>query len=69
MIRCDTCNVSFTSNKGLNQHMKGKKILTELMEQCPYLITSVVIAGKHTHTDRACMYIRCPVRPLQTQIL
>ena len=28
MIRCDSCNVEFTSKKGLSQHMKGKRHIT-----------------------------------------
>ena len=49
MIRCDRCNVSFTSNKGLNQHMKGKKHTDRVNGTMPVLDYACSCGKTYSH--------------------
>ena len=49
MIRCDSCNVSFTSNKGLYQHMKGKRHTDRINGTSPVLHHACSCGKSYSH--------------------
>ena len=55
MIRCDSCNVSFTSNKGWHQHMKGKRHNDRINGTLP-ILDHVCSCGK-TYSHRQSLHV------------
>ena len=49
MISCDSCNVSFTSNKGLYQHMKGKRHIDRVNGKSPVLHYACSCGKSYSH--------------------
>ena len=49
MIRCNSCNVAFTSKKGLHQHMKGKRHTDRINGTSPILDYSCACGKTYSH--------------------
>ena len=75
MICCDSCNVSFTSNKGLYQHMKGKRHNDRINGTSPVLHYACSCGKSYSHRQslhahkRTCTVVVVPATPSVTEII
>ena len=69
MIRCDSCNVSFTSNKGWHQHMKGKRHTERINGILPVLDHACSCGKTYSHRQSLHVHKMSCSSPSVTEII